>query len=57
MLRESLAMCGSTKDRELTTKYKQSLKVHYFNELDGVDTETIQLLNARISIIEKDCEF
>lgn len=33
------------------------MKVHYFNELEGVDSETIQLLNARIHIIEKDCEF
>ena len=57
MLRESLALCGSTKDRELIAKYKQSLKVHYFNELEGVDAETIKLMNARISIIEKDCEF
>jgi hypothetical protein len=56
MLREALSLCGTTKDRDLLIKYKQCLKVHYFNELDGVEPEIIKLLNARINVVEKDCK-
>ena len=55
MLRESLAGCGNTNEAEDITKYKQVLKVHYFDELENVDPNLIELLNNRIHLTEQEC--
>jgi len=55
MLRESLAACGNINETEEITKYKQVLKVHYFDELDDVDPNLKELLNNRIHLTEQEC--
>ena len=49
-------MCGTTTDATLISKYKQSLKVSLFDDLQGVNPQLITLLNEKIRVVKKDCE-
>lgn len=48
MLRESITCMNVEKNPLIKEKYKQSLNVKFFNDMDGIDPGLVTLMNDRV---------
>ena len=56
LMREQMTLLNSTKSEALLTKYRQSLNVRYFDELDGLNPRLLDLFNHRIRALKDEAE-
>ena len=56
LLKDSISLINSTTSVVLQEKYKQSLNVKYFDEMDGIDPKIVTLCNEKIRLIKAEAE-
>ena len=56
MLKESITLINSTKNKKLIDQYKRSLNVQYFDATSGMESQLINLLNEKINIVKNQAE-